>query len=181
MADYINIPHAGRYKIFSKLDNENANRVIDLISEHDNPFARDPIPGHITASAVIINTDASALLMTHHAKLDRWLQLGGHCDGLKDPYFVAKKEGYEESGLSYIDSITTEVLDIDIHPIPASSEAPEHLHFDIRYLFQANHRQELKISSESKQLRWIDLSTLEAVTDDRSILRLRDKIDGLVS
>jgi len=37
------------------------------------------------------------VLLTLHAKLGRWLQLGGHCDDIRDPFFVAWKEAYEES------------------------------------------------------------------------------------
>ena len=37
------------------------------------------------------------MLLTLHAKLGRWLQLGGHCDDIRDPFFVAWKEAYEES------------------------------------------------------------------------------------
>ena len=40
------------------------------------------------------------VLLTHHRKLDRWLQLGGHADGDRDLARVALKEAEEESGLA---------------------------------------------------------------------------------
>jgi hypothetical protein len=119
--------------------------------------------------------------MTHHAKLDRWLQLGVHCDGLMDTYFVAKKEAYEKSELACIRSSTSQLVDLDIHSIPGSLVAREHLHFDVRYLFSADILAPLRISMESRAVGWIRLADLELVIMDESALRLRSAISQLKS
>src|SRR5690606_11246395 len=51
-----------------------------------NPFVREltgtaPEWGHVTGSAWIITPDSTRCLMLHHAKLGKWVQPGGHCDG----------------------------------------------------------------------------------------------------
>ena len=178
MADLnrISIPYCGFFELHSDHDRACVARVIGLIGERDDAFTRNPEHGHITASALVVSRDCKALLMTHHAKLDRWLQLGGHCDGLKDPYFVAKKEAYEESGLHQIHSLAADIVDIDIHAIPASAREPEHWHYDLRYVFQADQSAALQLSHESRQLRWVALDGLESVTDAPSVLRLRSAI-----
>lgn len=152
-------------------------RVEALIATHGKAaFSRDPfIGGHITGSAFVLSPDRRAVLMTHHAKLDRWLQLGGHCDGICDPRFVALKEAYEESGLSRIDLILEDILDVDIHAIPARKGEPEHLHYDLRYLMQVSDF-DVKISHESKGLQWVSLNELERLTSSQSVLRMRDKV-----
>ena len=172
----IDIPFCGAFDLRTEHDETCATRLIELINSRPNAFDRDPAPGHVTGSAVVVSADFDMVLMTHHAKLDRWLQLGGHCDGLKDAWFVAKKEAYEESGLDHIESLTSQVLDLDIHAIPASSRDPLHLHYDVRYLFRADQRAKLHVSAESRALRWIPLADLESVTTEISVLRLRSAI-----
>ena len=172
----IDIPYCGPFDLRTEHDESCAARLIDLINSRENAFDRNPEPGHVTGSAVVVSEDFGMMLMTHHAKLGRWLQLGGHCDGIKDAFFVAKKEAYEESGLSRIESLTAQILDLDIHAIPASSRDPEHLHYDVRFLFRADARAALQVSAESRSLRWIPLAELESVTTEVSVLRLRSAI-----
>jgi 8-oxo-dGTP pyrophosphatase MutT (NUDIX family) len=142
-------------------------------------FSRDPdLGGHVTGSAFVLSPDRASVLLTHHAKLDRWLQLGGHCDGICDVRFVALKEAYEESGLAQIRLLETAVLDLDIHAIPASSKEAGHLHYDLRFLMQAE-AGELKVSPESKALKWVPLDQLPLYTADPSVLRMRDKFRAI--
>lgn len=138
-------------------------------------FSRDPrLGGHVTGSAFVLSPDRQSVVLTHHAKLDRWLQLGGHCDGIADVRFVALKEAYEESGLARIRLLDSAVFDLDIHTIPASQKEPAHLHYDLRFLMQAE-AGALQISPESRALEWIPLGQMHRYTSDLSVLRLRDK------
>jgi len=151
-------------------------RVADFVAREPAAFGRDPRRGgHVTASAFVLSYDGAKVLLTHHAKLDRWLQLGGHCDGIADTRFVALKETYEESGLSRLRLLSNEVYDVDIHEIPARGADPAHLHYDIRYLMQAE-AGEIRVSPESKALKWVPLDGLERYTDAPSVLRLRDRM-----
>ena len=38
--------------------------------------------------------------MTHHKKIGKWLQLGGHSDGEEDLLKVSQREAKEESGIN---------------------------------------------------------------------------------
>ena len=76
-------------------------RFRKLLAERDRAFHRDCfMPGHITTSAWIVSRESGAALFTHHRKLERWLQLGGHADGETDVQASALREAEEESGLS---------------------------------------------------------------------------------
>lgn len=94
------------------------------------------VPGHITGSAFIVDP-AGRLLLHHHRKLDRWLQMGGHDDGELDPRLTAFREAREESGLIDLVLVSERILDVDVHAIPGSPKRnePAHLHHDVRYLF----------------------------------------------
>jgi hypothetical protein len=147
-----------------------------FINENTDCFERTLLIGHITGSAWIINKERNKALLTHHKKLNRWLQLGGHADGESNIIKVAETEAFEESGLQNLNLISEDIFDIDIHPIPAKGDIPEHLHYDVRFLFTADEKEDLVISSESKNLAWVPLKDLNALTDqNNSIARMAKK------
>ena len=97
-------------------------RIVDLVESHRDCFDRTCRPGHITGAAWIISADRRRCLLTHHRKLDRWLQLGGHADGQWQVDEVALREAREESGMTEFDFVRIDgalmPLDIDVHMIP---------------------------------------------------------------
>src|SRR5205807_9522638 len=103
------------------------DRIYRLVEAHPDCFLRTCRPGHITAAAWIVSSDRRRSLMTHHRKLDRWLQLGGHADGQCLVEEVALREAREESGLTHFDVIPIDGVvmpfDIDVHDIPARYDA----------------------------------------------------------
>jgi 8-oxo-dGTP pyrophosphatase MutT (NUDIX family) len=161
---------------FTPFPEENAfiPRFLELLS-HQGCFQRDHLPGHITGSAWIVNTSATRALMIQHGTLKRWLQPGGHADGEENVLNTARREAFEETGLSDLKLVGDSFFDIDIHPIPAKTHFAAHDHYDIRFLFIGNEQQQLTISDESTDLKWIDLNGLEQYTAERSVLRLREK------
>jgi len=112
----------------------------------------------------------------HHRKLDRWFQPGGHADGDPDIQQVALKEAQEETGLTDIQAVDSKLFDIDIHLIPANSKDTAHLHYDIRFLMQADRNEPLKINSESKNLAWVLLEDVYRYNDSESIMRMVKKM-----
>ena len=143
-------------------------RLRQLLALAADPFARTTRPGHITASAFVIDRQMQQVLLTLHAKLNLWLQLGGHADeGQHNVQEIAYREACEESGLTDLRFLDTRPLfsslrdttaaipfDIDIHQIPAIGTDTAHLHYDISYIVCATHRAPLTISAESRDLRW---------------------------
>ena len=158
----------GRFQPLDGRDRQMWHRLARFCHDQPLAFDRDPGTGHVTGSAFVLSSDLTSVLLTHHAKLDRWLQLGGHCDGIMDACFVAQKEAYEESGLSRLRLLTPDVFDVDIHEIPATANAPAHLHHDVRYLFVAE-RGEARASAESHALAWVPLSELDRFTGADSV------------
>src|SRR5688572_4112798 len=72
---------------------------VELLGDAADPFRRERLGGHFTASAWLVARDGRRVLLTHHRKLGMWLQLGGHADGERDFARVALTEAQEESGL----------------------------------------------------------------------------------
>lgn len=146
-----------------------AQRLNLFLATATLPYSRENTAGHITASAFILNESRDKILLMHHAKLDRWLQPGGHCDGIEDTHFVALKEAYEETGLTHIASISKEIFDVDIHEIPARNDTGAHLHYDIRYLFTAKEALAVPGNHESHAVEWVSLASAMKRSDSLAL------------
>ena len=156
------------------------DRILEFIGAHADCFERSLLEGHVTASAWIVGLEREHALLTHHAKLDLWLQMGGHCDGDADVLRVARREVEEESGLTRLaELLDGAIFDADAHAIPARGHEPAHVHYDIRFAFEADRTVPLRISVESKELRWVRLDAVRALNTDESVLRMVEKSRAL--
>ena len=168
----------GRFQPLTERDQEVWQQICTFVQTEPRAFTREAsIGGHVTGSAVILSPGRDAMLLLHHKKLNKWLQPGGHCDGIADARFVAKKEAYEETGLARLRLLAGDVIDVDIHEIPERKGEPAHLHYDARYLFQAE-AGEIQGNPESHALAWVPLDRIEAYTTEPSVLRLRERVIG---
>ncbi|NTF17481.1 NUDIX hydrolase [Agrobacterium rubi] len=138
-------------------------------------FERSNAFGHFTGSALVVDPRLGRVLLTHHAKMEKWLQLGGHCDGIRDPFFVAWKEAYEEGGLKLITPASSDIFDLSLHTTPNFKDVPEHYHYDVRYLFYADSCEAITKSDESIDLAWVELGQVRRYTQSKSMLRLEMK------
>ncbi len=152
-----------------------ATGFIEFLSATPDCFERSLQTGHVTGSAWLVNATGLHVLLTHHKKLDMWIQLGGHADGDSDILRVAMREAREESGLSSIDPVFPRIFDIDVHQIPARPSEPEHLHWDVRYALRATGKEEFTPSGESHELRWVEIANLKCLTQEKSMLRMAVK------
>jgi 8-oxo-dGTP pyrophosphatase MutT (NUDIX family) len=109
--------------------------------------------------------------LTHHRKLGRWLQLGGHCDGDANLARAALREAIEESGIEDL-RVDPTPIDVDVHAIPERGAEPRHLHLDTRFLVVAPAGALESAGAESLALRWFDPAELEDVPTDDSVRRL---------
>jgi 8-oxo-dGTP pyrophosphatase MutT (NUDIX family) len=147
------------------------SRMLEFMSAHHDCFERRLQIGHMTGSAWVLDRERRNVLLTHHRKLNRWLQLGGHADGNPDLLAVAMREAREESGLDAIRTLSEYPFDVDIHAIPERGSEPEHLHYDVRFLLEADARESLTVSEESHAVAWVPLEGLAERDDVDEALR----------
>jgi 8-oxo-dGTP pyrophosphatase MutT (NUDIX family) len=146
-----------------------------FLREAERPFDREHMTGHFTGSAWLVSGDGERVLLTHHRKLQRWLQLGGHADGDSDLAAVALREAGEESGL---DGLTVEptIFDVDRHWIPERKREPGHWHYDVRYVVRTGKHEAFMVSHESLELAWVAIRDLAEGRDvDESLQRMANK------
>lgn len=148
---------------------------IDFLAEGQQVFLRESLEGHFTGSAWLVSADGERVLLTHHRKLGRWLQLGGHADGDMDLSQVALREAEEESGLTGL-SVEPVLFDLDRHRIPARGQEPEHWHYDVRYIVRAGANETFEVSEESHALAWRSIRGIaDDPASDESLRRMAGK------
>lgn len=170
------IEDLGSVTAFDNQESQHIQTTLLFLKNNENCFDRKTLRGHITGSAWLLSPDYKSVLLTHHAILDKWLQLGGHADGEADIKKVALREAQEETGITGITFVSTDIFDVDVHEIPENihKQEPVHYHYDIRYLLQAN-TLSFSVSSESKALKWFPIENIFNKSLSVSLLRMARK------
>lgn len=153
-----------------------ADEFETLLADAADPFVRERLEGHFTGSAWLVSADGLRVLLTHHRKLERWLQLGGHADGDRDLAQVALKEAEEESGLTSLAVDAGSIFDLDRHWIPERGQAPGHWHYDVRHVVRAMAGEAYVVGEESLDLVWRPVAEVAAdPASDASLRRMARK------
>jgi hypothetical protein len=150
-----------------------AQRCIDFLRGDPDCFERSNPHGHFTGSALVADWSRNKTLLVLHKKYRKWVMTGGHCDGIRDPAFTAYQEAYQESGLKRLTPFRHgHIIDINIEIVPEYNGVPEHLHYDIRFLFLASSEDEVEASDESDGIAWPDLDGLSEYSEEPQLHRL---------
>jgi 8-oxo-dGTP pyrophosphatase MutT (NUDIX family) len=167
------------YEPVDDVETAHVHDLRGLLATAPAPFSRGHFhPGHVTASAFVVDPASRRVLLHHHRRLDRWLQLGGHVDDGEDVVSAALREAREESGLEDVRLLFERPFDVDIHTIPAAKGEPDHLHFDVRFVVTTARPDMATIAlEESLDLAWLDFDEAErrmnAPESSRAIGKIR--------
>ena len=166
--------HARLLGEYEKKFPEEKEKVALCRSFLENPgsLGQEYARGHLTGSAWIMDKTRRNVVLTHHGKLDLWLQTGGHLEEGETACEGALREAGEETGLTSLRFIDESLFDLDIHCIPARSDQPAHYHFDMRFLLEAVGDEPLVISEESRDLRWVALEDIPGYSRYDSVWRM---------
>lgn len=149
--------------------------TLDFVEQQPLCAERSLTSGHLTGSAWIVDAARKRTLLTHHRKLEKWLQLGGHADGDLDLARVAFREAEEESGLNRLQPVGAQLFDVDRHLIPARKNEPEHWHYDLRFMIEADPKESFVVSDESNDLAWIEIASMADYNREESMMRMARK------
>ena len=142
---------------------------------------RRTLPGHVTATGVVVHLPSRRVLLIHHNVLGRWLPPGGHLEAGELPPAAARREVREEVGLAVGPVLSTDPgrampIDVDSHPIPANDRRgePAHTHHDFRFAFVADPADPIVAdATEVSAAQWVGFE------DERVPANLRPSLDKL--
>jgi len=132
---------------------EARRRTLALLTDGPGAMTRAHRPGHVTASTLIAGSDGR-LLLCLHGKLNKWMQVGGHCEDADATLAgAALREATEESGIAGL-VIDPDPIDVHIHEVPCG------FHHDVRFLAYAPAGVAEQVSAESHALGWFTADAL---------------------
>lgn len=150
----------------------NRARILAFIDAHPDALHRSCQEGHLTGSAVVIDPGTRQVLLLLHAKVQRWLQPGGHADGDGNLARVALREATEETGITGL-RVLTPAVDLDVHLFHnAAAAEPDHLHLDVRHLVVAPAGAVAVTNHESDDVRWVPVDDLGLLDVDPGTVRM---------
>ncbi|WP_422738389.1 NUDIX hydrolase [Micromonospora sp. WMMD729] len=130
---------------------EARDRTLALLAAGPIAMSRQHRPGHVTASALVLDPTGARVLLCLHAKFSRWVQLGGHCEPVDRTLVgAALREATEESGITGL-RIDPVPIDIDVHEVQCQGGSR---HYDVRFAVVAPADAVEHVSDESEALGW---------------------------
>ncbi len=149
---------------------------LGFLAARPDATMRSCVPGHLTASAVVLSADRSSTLLTLHPRVGRWVQLGGHCEDTDSSLAAAAlREATEESGIPGLE-VLAGPIHLGVHPITCSLGVPTR-HFDVRFAVIAPPGAVPISSAESLDLRFFPVDSLPDDVDDE----LRNSVGAAVT
>jgi 8-oxo-dGTP pyrophosphatase MutT (NUDIX family) len=130
------------------------DRYLTHLVAHPDGMRRDCYPDHLTASTLVLSADRAQVLLTLHAKAQRWFQFGGHCEpGDTTLAGAARREAVEESGIAGL-RVAAVPLQLSEHAVPFCDPRGGVHHLDVRFLAVAAADDVHVVSEESLDVRW---------------------------
>ena len=164
---------------------ENISDVENFVSNCTDDrqlYDRKNFEGHLTTSALVIDSD-DRILFIIHAVFNKLLPPGGHVE-VDDHSLVqaSMRETKEETGITLADLTYVPAdadfpelpFDINSHPIPEhpKKKEPPHVHHDFRYVFRyTGNGKIVPDKEETKGAKWLVMHELENVSDISTVVK----------
>ena len=168
------------YQATGPTEQADVDRMARLAAAAPDPWSRD-LPLHFTGSALVVHPPTREVLLRWHARLGRWLQVGGHGDpGETDPLRVALREAAEETGLTDLAPWPDESLrHAVICDVPESGAEPAHQHADLRFVFATAAPQAVAAENPQSPVRWVSLGAARHLAADANLRQTLDRLAAL--
>lgn len=169
-----------RYQARTPAETADVERVRALLTDPD-PWRRELLPLHLTASALIVHPPTRRVLLRWHARQQAWLMVGGHGDpGETDPVAIALREGREETGLTDLRPWPRpDVMQVVVVTVPAAPHEPAHQHADVRYVLATDTPDDATPENPVAEVRWLTVDQARELTSVANVRELVARVEPL--
>ena len=127
------------------------------LDEGPEALRREGRPSHLTASAVVLDSSRTSVLLVLHARTGLWLQPGGHVEDADASLAAAAlRDAVEETGLPDLRLLDDRPVHLERHAAPCGAEH----HLDVRFAVLAPDGARPAVSDESLDVAWYPLDAL---------------------
>lgn len=171
------------YRPFNEQERQDKARILEFLEKNEDAYERSNATAHMTASAWVVNRDATKVLMVYHRIYDSWSWTGGHADGERDLLALAMREVREETGVERLRAVTDDIYSLEVLTVDGHEKRGEyvssHLHMNVTHLLQADEADTLHIcEAENSGVAWFGLQeALEASTEPWFVTRIYKKLN----
>lgn len=142
--------------------------MLSLLASAPDLYTRQNETAHLTASAWLVNSSRTKVLMAYHNIYQSFAWTGGHADGETDLLSVALREAREETGLLSVRPVTEALFSLEILTVNGHEKrgayVPSHLHLNATYLLEADETAPLRVKpDENSAVRWLTLEESETL------------------
>ena len=147
------------YHPWNEQEKTDQKEFLRRLKSGENLYTRENLSAHLTASAWVVSPDRKLVLMAYHNLYDSWAWLGGHADGERDPLAVAVREAMEESGISHIKPVTSDIYSLELLTVDGHEKhgryVSSHLHLNLTYLLEADPKEQTRCKpDENSKVAW---------------------------
>lgn len=166
-----------KYHPFDAKESKMHQQVLEFARRVPDCFDDYYPEGHIVAGAWVLDKKQRKIGLVHHKKVHKWLQPGGHSDGSSDTPQEALREATEELGIDNLRLANENIFDIDVHTIYEDKKRnlAKHFHFELRFLVLGDSSISPVCSSESDEVKWVDLDKVLDYNNEEAMQRFVKK------
>ena len=174
------------YNPIDKLEEADKNLILELYETYNNKIlSRECNIAHITVSAWICNKTYDKVLLNYHNIFKNWGWLGGHADNNPDLLAVAKKEIFEESGLTNVKALSNHIVSLEALPVISHIKngkyVSSHIHLNVTYLFMASENDKLIVNkNEGSGLQWVKKEDAITLTHEEQMKPIYQKLNNRI-
>ena len=159
------------FRPWNQQEERDQAELLRRLTSGEELYTRNNASAHLTASAWVVSPDRRQVLMAYHNLYGSWAWLGGHADGERDLLAVALREVLEESGLSNLRPVTSDIYSLEILPVSGHEKKglyiPSQLHLNVTYLLEADPAEPVRQKpDENSAVGWFGLEEAVAVSSE---------------
>ncbi len=170
-----------KYNPSNEQEKKDKEMILYSIETFDDVLTRNNRIMHMTSTAFVVNKKRDKVLMVYHNIYNAWSLTGGHADGEENLLSVAIKEAKEETGITNISPIISDIFSLDVLPTIGHTRRGEyisgHLHLSVSYLLEADEEDTLFIKpDENSDVKWIPIDQINEYSDEAHMRKIYDKL-----